>query len=248
MQQLDPKQVGRTLADMPLGAIVESIAISIADAQVALDRHAIDIFNALANDRVNLLTPQNQAISVSPLELGFAPTFYHFDTVTIEIAVEIKLHVEEMLRTTAGFSAGNYQGPGSPAAGGAQDKAGTPESGKTASADKGKTGTPEPGKTASADKTNSPDQGKAGGQNQPGTPPAKAVPPPPPPPADAVTKGLDDFVASAPPKAEPATEPAPPTGPPPKPADTSKIENILAGLDDDDAAADGGSSETTPTS
>jgi hypothetical protein len=101
--QLSHRQVGQTLADMPLGSIIEKLAISIAQAQRALDRQAIQMFGELASEKVMLPTPNGGVVERSMLELGFAPSFYHFDSVVIEIKVEIKLHVAEEQRTSFGF-------------------------------------------------------------------------------------------------------------------------------------------------
>lgn len=173
MQELDPKQVGRTLADMPLGDIIESLAISIADAQMALDRHAIDAFNALAADRVNLQNPDKSWTNVSPLELGFAPSFYQFESVTIEITVDIKVHIENMTRVAAGF--------GSPPPTTGQPSTDLrPAPGSTLTPTAGSTLTPPPGTAPTpkpADVRHPP-----GSTTNTGTiVPANTAPPPPPP-------------------------------------------------------------------
>lgn len=75
--------VNKMLEQSPLPQLVRSLGQAIADAQLALDRHSI----ALARE---LQTP----IEVFPgmpgrslLELGFAPTFYHFTETTIKARV-----------------------------------------------------------------------------------------------------------------------------------------------------------------
>jgi hypothetical protein len=75
--------VNKMLEQSPLPQLVRSLGQAIAEAQLALDRHSIALAREL-QEPVELFAGQPKR---SLLELGFAPTFYHFTEATIRARV-----------------------------------------------------------------------------------------------------------------------------------------------------------------
>jgi hypothetical protein len=95
--------VGRQLENVPVGTLIRKIGESIADAQLALDRNAIQALNLLGSREHGVLLP-GESEARSMLELGFVPTFFHFNNATIEAMVTFS--VTEGREVTVGASAG----------------------------------------------------------------------------------------------------------------------------------------------
>ncbi len=95
------------LSQLPLEDLVESIAVGLADAQLAMDIKGVDAAQMLSGSyhdgeeevdtRIDF-----QGEKISLLELGFQPTFYHFTATVIElkVAVEMNRDVEDSTETS----------------------------------------------------------------------------------------------------------------------------------------------------
>ncbi len=130
----DEKAVGQMLQDVPIGDMIKSYAIGIADAQWELDQKSIAMAYELMNKTITLRGKDGVERDRTLLELGFAPTFYQFQEATIEVAVSLSMRVEQSVsldvgigvqRSTATQTQGPT-GPSSPATG-----AGAGQSGQT---------------------------------------------------------------------------------------------------------------------
>ena len=64
-------EVATTMMDTPLPALVERLGLSVAQAQAALDRNALDVAKEMAQLKIDL-----GGTEYSMLELGFTPSFY----------------------------------------------------------------------------------------------------------------------------------------------------------------------------
>lgn len=85
----DNNPVGMLL-ESPLPQLIEKLGLSIANAQFALDRNAIEIARMLASTDSGLQLPGDDRPR-SMLELGFAPCFYHLTEATIEARVAFSI-------------------------------------------------------------------------------------------------------------------------------------------------------------
>ncbi len=104
---LDTYAVGDTISQYPLQQLILSLAEGIADAQLALDEASILASVAL---RERTLTINGQTRSL--LELGFLPTFYHFQSAKIKVSVSITMKIEESTSESFGGSvtvSGEYE-------------------------------------------------------------------------------------------------------------------------------------------
>ncbi len=99
--------VGQTISEYPLRELVLSLAQGIADAQQKLDEMSI---NAAVQMSQTQLTVNGQTRNL--LELGFLPTFYHFQSAKIKVSVDITMKIEESRTETFGTSvsvSGEYE-------------------------------------------------------------------------------------------------------------------------------------------
>ena len=77
----------KLLEQAPLGKLVQSIAIAIAEAQYNMDRFAIETLKAFGDREKNGIELPGESGKRSMLELGFVPSFYHFSEATITAKV-----------------------------------------------------------------------------------------------------------------------------------------------------------------
>ena len=112
----DTKTVGQALQQVPISDMIKSYAEGIADAQLALDQKSIALATELLKNKVSLPDGNGALRERTLLELGFAPTFYHFEEATIDISVTLTMKVEQSLSVTASLkgSHGRSTGSGSP--------------------------------------------------------------------------------------------------------------------------------------
>lgn len=98
MPDLEEMTPGQILADTNVATFVESLALGIARAQRELDRNSLETAVALASER-----PEFSDRSL--LELGFSPTFYHFQYADVEVSLQITMRVERSTSVNVGLSA-----------------------------------------------------------------------------------------------------------------------------------------------
>lgn len=92
--------VTQQMRQLPIADMIKSIAVGISSAQSELNKNAIAEFQELANTNVTIAGQ-----SYNMLQLGFAPHFYFFQKVTIEVSFELKFHYEQEQTTKLGLSA-----------------------------------------------------------------------------------------------------------------------------------------------
>ena len=83
------------LQDVPIGDMIKSYAVGIADAQWELDQKSIALAYELMGAAITLRDEDGVERDRTLLELGFAPTFYQFQEATIEVAVSLSMRVEQ---------------------------------------------------------------------------------------------------------------------------------------------------------
>lgn len=93
------------MLESPLPQLIEKLGLSIANAQFALDRNAIEIARLLARADSGIQLPGDDRTR-SMLELGFAPTFYHLTEATIEARVAFTIGQSSAFSVSASASAG----------------------------------------------------------------------------------------------------------------------------------------------
>lgn len=98
MPDLEEMTPGQILADTNVATFIESLALGIARAQRELDRNSLETAVAIASER-----PEFSDRSL--LELGFSPTFYHFQYADVEVSLQITMRVERSTSVTVGVSA-----------------------------------------------------------------------------------------------------------------------------------------------
>ena len=96
--------VNRQLENVPVGVLIRKLGESIAEAQIAMDRLAIQSLRAMADRGESGVTLPGSSETRSMLELGFLPTFYHFNGATLEAFVAFS--VTESSEVTVGGSLG----------------------------------------------------------------------------------------------------------------------------------------------
>ena len=132
----DPSSVGTTMQQYPLKELLISLAEGIAEAQNRLDLGSIEAASQLIDRKITINDADGNKITKSLLELGFMPNFYHFQSATIRVSVEISMKIEEQTSSSfavgisVGHSTSTYQDipttSGTPPAGGGTQKAGAP--------------------------------------------------------------------------------------------------------------------------
>jgi hypothetical protein len=131
---------GEVLLDVPMANIVEKMGQAIADAQLRIDELSIRTAVLLGETRLDMRDAAGMLVSRSLLELGFAPTFYHFSETTIDILVTLSMKVEEKLTVGAALSFGSFSASGTGAAGPTGISPGTLPTGPTGAAGSGTSG------------------------------------------------------------------------------------------------------------
>jgi hypothetical protein len=97
------------LEQAPLGQLVQSIAIAIAEAQYKMDRFVIDTLALLDDKETNGVQLSSDGEKRSMLELGFTPNFYHFREATIIAKVAFSAMNSQGF-TVGGEIGGGYKG------------------------------------------------------------------------------------------------------------------------------------------
>ena len=98
MPDLEEMTPGQILADTNVATFIESLALGIARAQRELDRNSLETAVAIASERPEF---SNRSL----LELGFSPTFYHFQYADVEVSLQITMRVERQTSVRVGLSA-----------------------------------------------------------------------------------------------------------------------------------------------
>ncbi len=98
---------GEVPTDAPIADFIQKIATSIAESQLRLDQMAVEVASILSETQVSFNTADGGTTKKSLLELGFAPTFYHFTETDIQVKMAIHFRVEESLTVGAGASIGD---------------------------------------------------------------------------------------------------------------------------------------------
>ena len=95
----------RMLEQAPLPAIIEALGTAIARAQLNMDRYVAQSVQMMAStDKGNGVEIGGQRRSL--LELGFTPSFYHFQQATITARVAFSVVQSQEFSVGAGVSAG----------------------------------------------------------------------------------------------------------------------------------------------
>ncbi len=102
-------EVGQELLNVPMGEMIRSMAMAIADSQVKLDQASADNAELMSGKRIvrnaegrptGELEPttiffghdeKGKPVEVSMLELGFTPTFYQFIDTIIDVKISITM-------------------------------------------------------------------------------------------------------------------------------------------------------------
>ncbi len=100
-----PDNAAKMLEQFPLGSLVESLGIAIANAQYALDRNAVEILKSLSAEQITLggANPQPRTL----LSLGFTPSFYHITEATVEAKVAFSTSQSQDISASASVRVGS---------------------------------------------------------------------------------------------------------------------------------------------
>jgi hypothetical protein len=104
-RSIAPARPSDTVADLPFDDLVYLLAAGVADAQTALDAHAVETFTTLAETEVEVVPTLTRTIESdgsvttdaapaerrSLLELGLTPDRYQFSDATIEVEVDVSV-------------------------------------------------------------------------------------------------------------------------------------------------------------
>lgn len=99
----------RLLEQAPLGQLVQSIGMAIAEAQYNMDRFVIKTLELLDDSEANGIQLPDETSKRSMLELGFTPSFYHFREATITAKVAFSAMKSEEIGVGAEIG-GGYPG------------------------------------------------------------------------------------------------------------------------------------------
>jgi len=99
----------RLLEQAPLGQLVQSIGMAIAEAQYNMDRFVIKTLELLDDKEANGVQLPDEIDKRSMLELGFTPSFYHFREATITAKVAFSAMNAEQYGVGAEIG-GGYRG------------------------------------------------------------------------------------------------------------------------------------------
>jgi len=110
--------VGQELLDVPFSEMIKKMASAIAEAQLELDRSAIESARLLLDRKFNITTEIRQTVdkegkvtksepgrveTLSLFELGFTPNFYQFTESIIEVKMAISAKTVREQEGTLGF-------------------------------------------------------------------------------------------------------------------------------------------------
>ena len=88
---------GQALMDVPIPKLIEYTAKSIAAAQFELDASAVRAATLLSETKMDFRDEDGKSTQKSLLELGFTPSFYHFEETEMEFKVSITVKVESSI-------------------------------------------------------------------------------------------------------------------------------------------------------
>lgn len=88
---------GQALMDVPIPKLIEYTAKSIAAAQFELDASAVRAATLLSETKIDFRDAEGKSTQKSLLELGFTPSFYHFEETEMEFKVSITVKVESSI-------------------------------------------------------------------------------------------------------------------------------------------------------
>lgn len=97
MPDLDEMTPGQILADTNVATFIAEMGLGIARAQQALDQ------NSLAT-AVEMATTRPEFSNRSLLDLGFSPTFYHYQHADLDVSLQITLRVERSTTVNVGLT------------------------------------------------------------------------------------------------------------------------------------------------
>jgi hypothetical protein len=113
--EMNGLEAGQILASLPIDGMISSLGIGIAKAQRALDMNAIETAVKLAEMTLDFPALDAQGnpttLSRSLLSLGFTPTFYQFTEATLDLKIEMSVHVEESKDSKVSANASATKGP-----------------------------------------------------------------------------------------------------------------------------------------
>lgn len=109
-QRIQDLPVGSKLLEAPIPLLIESLGKSIAKAQFELDATGVRIGALLGETRIDLKDAEGKDIQRSLLEMGFTPTFYHFQETEIEVRMTISMQVEEEFGIQGEGNLGSQEG------------------------------------------------------------------------------------------------------------------------------------------
>lgn len=129
------RSAGTAFADsmkaLPVGDMVQSIAMGIVKAQADLDGSAIKLLQAYGAQTLDIWGDSGGAQKTSMLALGLVPSFLSFQRVNIKVVMELSFHEDQSNQGSFNI-AGNYGSQTTPSAAGAGDAtAGTSAGGTT---------------------------------------------------------------------------------------------------------------------
>jgi hypothetical protein len=98
---------GEALLDVPMGEMIQKLAVAIAEAQLRLDQVGVRVASLLSEAKVDFKKEDGTTTTKSLLELGFMPTFYHFTETEIEVKLTLSMKVTEALDIGGSASVGD---------------------------------------------------------------------------------------------------------------------------------------------
>lgn len=110
MADLEEMTPGQILADTNVATFIENMGLGIARAQRSLDQNSLETAVELASTRPEF---SNRSL----LELGFNPTFYHYQHADLEVSLQITMRVERSTSVHVGLTANVGHSTGSTTAG-----------------------------------------------------------------------------------------------------------------------------------
>ena len=97
MPDLEDMTPGQSLADTNVATFIENLGLGIARAQRALDENSL-------NTAIEMATTRPEFSNRSLLDLGFSPTFYHYQHADLEVSMQMTLRVERSTAVHVGLT------------------------------------------------------------------------------------------------------------------------------------------------
>lgn len=98
--------VGRMLENAPLGSLVESLGIAIANAQFAMDQNSLAILERMAASQLTL-QDGDKPVTKTLVELGFTPSFYHITEASVEARLAFSVSQSQEEKASASLRVGS---------------------------------------------------------------------------------------------------------------------------------------------